>query len=158
MTHLLDKHAMPARAYRASILFAATCAVLAMTVLPGCAAAGEAQLGVPRTYNDDLRVWQCESERWMASFEEMAPGFSRNLPQLEPDSAFSRHIAALSEFGSHLEGPSVDRDALIADHAKLGRVHEELRLAYGNMVRLAEERSRASDRQLHPEIADDVPH
>ncbi len=94
-----------------------------------------------------------ESEEWMASFEEMSAQFSRPLPQLEPDSAFNRHIAALHRYRSDLREPGADLDALAAREEALVRSHERLRDAYRNMVRLARERKLRPG----PEFAEDTP-
>lgn len=129
-----------------------------MVLLPGCVAAQEERVSASLSYSEDLRNWERESGRWMAGFQEMAPLFSSDLPQLKPDSAYSLHIAALAAFGAHLDEAAIDHGTLQADHARLQQTHETLRGAYDNMVRLAAKRSDSSTARPFPEIAEDTPH
>lgn len=151
------EHAKSRPAPRGSVLIAALFASLSMAALPGCVAASEDPPGIARSYGDDARAWQRESERWMADFREMAPDFPRELPQLRPDSAFNRHSAALQAFVRDLEGQSPDPRQMQSPHAELQRAHDELRAAYRNMLELAERRSETPNLRPSPEIAEDTP-
>lgn len=156
LLRILDRTRTPT--FRASILVAASLAFVSMALLPGCVAAHEERVSASNPYSEDLRNWERESGRWMADFKRMAPLFSRELPQLKPDSAFSRHIAALAAFGARLDEAATDYGTLQADHARLEQTHNTLRVAYANMVRLAAKRSDPSKARPSPEIAEDTPH
>jgi hypothetical protein len=133
-------------------LFALAASVPALA-LPGCASATHATQQERQSLMEQGTDMIAESEEWMASFEEMAVQFGRPLPQLEPDSAFNRHIAALRRYRSDLREPGADLDALAAREEALVRSHERLQDAYRNMVRLARE----GKLRPGPEFAEDTP-
>ena len=128
---------------------------LAATVpaLPGCASATHSPPQERLSLMEQSTDMLTQSEECMASFEEMAVQFGRPLPQLEPDSAFNRHIAALRRYRSDLREPGADLDALAAREEALVRSHERLQDAYRNMVRLARE----GKLRPGPEFAEDTP-
>jgi hypothetical protein len=141
----------------AAFLLAVSLAALPILGAAGCAAAQERLDGTLHAYEEDLQSWQEEGERWMRDFQAMSLTFPRPLPQLRPDSAYNRHLAQLALFRDNLDARAGEPDALRKRHAELGRTHEELRQAYGNMVKLAERYRQSPNARPRPEIAEDVP-
>ena len=122
-------------------------------ILLGCTTGSLEAQTAHQAYLDETDEWLAESNSWMVDFRDMADRFPRPLPQLQPDSAFRRHIEALEEHRLALLSDDAHFDRLEDQHASLERTHVQLRDAYRNMASLVER----GVKKPSPEFAKDEP-
>ncbi len=128
-----------------------------LIVSSGCATAQHERAPERQSLRAEAETWHAESKLWMSDFVEVSDQFARPLPQLEPDSAFNKHIDALDAHLARLDAPTSDTSAIDSRHRTLEVSHGRLRQAHANMMALVDSRKEGAKTRPEPEFAEDSP-